>query len=214
MSDIGRNIAKYRKAQSLTQNALCDRLHVTRQTVSSWETGRTLPDIQMLLSLAEALDVSVEQLIYGRDIKAESRDISPYKKLAVVSALAVAVCACALFLIRPQLRNSTWVNYHVFPELLYYSILRPMAFLSSAACFLSLLSLAADISIPNHKWRLLFLTAGICLLLLSAYFVLVVYSVVPGGAWAYDGWWLLFYKNPYLFILSGLFMFLGLNRRF
>lgn len=213
MQNIGRNIVKYRKARGLTQDALCERLHVTRQTISSWETGRTLPDIQMLLHLAEALEVSVEHLIYGRDIKTAPRNLSRYKKLAAVSALTAAACACALLLLAPQLKKSTWSTYRVLPELLYYSVLRPVAFLSGSVCFLSLLSLAADISIPNRKWRLTFLAAGICLLLLFAYFVLAVYSVVPGRAWAYDGWWLTVYKNPYTFILPGFFLFLGLNRR-
>jgi len=48
MSDIGRHIVKYRKAKGLSQEALGEQLHVTRQTISSWENERTLPDIQML----------------------------------------------------------------------------------------------------------------------------------------------------------------------
>ena len=40
------------------------RYHVTRQTISNWETGKNLPDIESLRALAEALEVPVERLIY------------------------------------------------------------------------------------------------------------------------------------------------------
>ncbi len=51
----------------MTQEQLAERLNVTRQTLSSWETGRTQPDIDTLHSLSLVLEVSVEELIYGKN---------------------------------------------------------------------------------------------------------------------------------------------------
>ena len=65
MTKVSKNIKKARQKQGLTQDALAEQLHVTRQTVSSWETGRTQPDLEMLLQLCEALHVPAEELLYG-----------------------------------------------------------------------------------------------------------------------------------------------------
>lgn len=39
MSNIGKNISKYRREKGMTQDQLAEKLHVTRQAVSNWETG-------------------------------------------------------------------------------------------------------------------------------------------------------------------------------
>ncbi len=66
MAKISGNIKRFRTEKNMTQTELAEKLFVTRQTVSSWETGRTQPDIEMLAALAEALGVPIEELIYGR----------------------------------------------------------------------------------------------------------------------------------------------------
>ena len=48
MDRFTQNLRRARKAAGLTQQQLADRLHVTRQSVSSWELGRTEPDLQTL----------------------------------------------------------------------------------------------------------------------------------------------------------------------
>ena len=62
---VGARIAALRRERGLTQEQLAEKLHVTRQTVSSWETANSYPDVEMLAALSEVLEVSVEQLIYG-----------------------------------------------------------------------------------------------------------------------------------------------------
>ena len=65
-SGVGLHIAAARKRAGLTQEELAERLHVTRQTISNYESMRSQPDIQMLAQLAKCLQVPVEELIYGR----------------------------------------------------------------------------------------------------------------------------------------------------
>ena len=55
------NLKAYRKAKGLTQEELAVRLHVVRQTVSKWEKGLSVPDADLLVRLAEVLEVSVSQ---------------------------------------------------------------------------------------------------------------------------------------------------------
>ncbi|MBQ6845151.1 MAG: helix-turn-helix transcriptional regulator [Agathobacter sp.] len=65
MSTVGKNIQRFRKVKNMTQEELAERVCVTRQAVSNWETDKTQPDINMLTKLSEELEVSVEELIYG-----------------------------------------------------------------------------------------------------------------------------------------------------
>ena len=62
---IGKHIKQYREQKDMTQEALADRLSVTRQAVSNWECGKTQPDIETLHRIADVLDITVEELIYG-----------------------------------------------------------------------------------------------------------------------------------------------------
>ena len=66
MANVSKNIKRLRAERGLTQEQLAETLHVTRQTVSSWETGRTQPDLDTLAALSTALDTEIEALIYGK----------------------------------------------------------------------------------------------------------------------------------------------------
>ena len=54
-----------RKKKNLTQSALAHRLYVTDKTISSWESDRTEPSLDILMNLSEILDCSVSYLMYG-----------------------------------------------------------------------------------------------------------------------------------------------------
>ena len=76
---LSENIRSYRKAKRLSQEELAAKLNVVRQTVSKWEKGLSVPDSEMLIALAEALEVSVAALL-GEAI--------PEEDLLTVRALA------------------------------------------------------------------------------------------------------------------------------
>lgn len=63
---VGACISRERKKAGLSQEALAEQLHVTRQTISNWESGKSLPDIESLKTLAQALNVPIERLIYEK----------------------------------------------------------------------------------------------------------------------------------------------------
>lgn len=60
---FGRRTADFRRNQGLSQADLADKLGVTAQAVSKWETGATLPDIELLLELSKLFGVSVNELL-------------------------------------------------------------------------------------------------------------------------------------------------------
>ena len=64
----GATIKQLRESRKLTQSELADRLGVSSKTVSKWETAKGLPDISLLQPLAEALGISVIELMNGEHI--------------------------------------------------------------------------------------------------------------------------------------------------
>ena len=66
MNEVANSIKKLRQDKQLSQEQLAEQLHVTRQAVSNWETGKTQPDVDTLTQLASIFDVSVERIIYGK----------------------------------------------------------------------------------------------------------------------------------------------------
>lgn len=69
--DLGKRISKLRKEKGITQAELADLLYVTNKTVSSWESERTEPSLEILIKLSEMLDCSIGYLIYGENSKSD-----------------------------------------------------------------------------------------------------------------------------------------------
>jgi len=65
MSDISKRLTKYRKAAKLSQEEVADKLGVSRQTVSKWETGQSTPDFDKIAPLCELYNISTDELLRG-----------------------------------------------------------------------------------------------------------------------------------------------------
>lgn len=62
---IGSFLKELRKRKNITQEQLAEMLNVSGRTVSRWETGSNMPDISLLIELAEFYDVSIPEIING-----------------------------------------------------------------------------------------------------------------------------------------------------
>jgi tellurite methyltransferase len=78
--DIGKRIAELRKSFGMNQEELAERLGVTFQAVSKWETGATYPDIELLPLLSRCFHVSVDYLLQGNEIKSKNYYDQRYKQ--------------------------------------------------------------------------------------------------------------------------------------
>ncbi len=65
MNTVGKNLKTLRKRSGMKQEDLAEKIHVTRQTISNYETGKSQPDIETLTMLAEALGTDINEVIYG-----------------------------------------------------------------------------------------------------------------------------------------------------
>ncbi len=72
MNKVNSMIKRLRLERGMNQEQFAEQLHVTRQAVSNWETGKNLPDVETLTQIAEHFGVSVEYLIYGKEPTADN----------------------------------------------------------------------------------------------------------------------------------------------
>ena len=75
----GAVIKKLRESKKMTQEDLAERIHVSGKAVSKWETGAGFPDISLLEPLAEALGISVIELLSGEDVRNTNRSCNMEK---------------------------------------------------------------------------------------------------------------------------------------
>ncbi len=85
MSTLGEKIKIARRAAGLTQEEFANKLMVSRQAVTKWETGKGIPDIENLKLVARLLDVSVDYLLddgerFEKSVIKEAIDLSKYGK--------------------------------------------------------------------------------------------------------------------------------------
>ena len=81
MKALGAKIAKKRKDIGMTQTDFADKLNVTRQTVSRWEAGTVLPDIDKIPDIAAILNVSCDYLMKDDVLEEESVTANPVSRL-------------------------------------------------------------------------------------------------------------------------------------
>lgn len=81
--DFGAQIKKLRTSRKLTQEQIAQKLNVSRQTISSWENNRNLPDLEMVVLIAQTFNISLDNLILGDPTMTDKlvKDGSEMKKI-------------------------------------------------------------------------------------------------------------------------------------
>ena len=132
---IGEFIAQKRKEKGLNQKQLADKLYITDRAISKWETGRGIPDISIVDSLAKELDVEIIELLQGKEQKENDNvnslinDSLKYgfnnakeKTIQIVNTICITIfviiCSSLLFfnLRSTYMLNRTYTNNGVFAK--------------------------------------------------------------------------------------------------
>lgn len=112
LNKVGKFIANLRKEKGLTQSELGDLVGVTDKTVSKWERGIHAPDIAILTKLSNCLDISVTELLHGKRLRLDKRDINvesikfynkisklKYVKFSIFIILLIIIAFLSIFMI-------------------------------------------------------------------------------------------------------------------
>lgn len=102
--NLSNQIKNLRKAKGFSQEELAERIYVSRQTISNWETGRSYPDVQSLLLLSVLFEVSLDDLVKG-DIEMMKNTVE-VNKMNVITWLMLVTLALGLLILLPC--------YHLF----------------------------------------------------------------------------------------------------
>ena len=83
---LNENIKTIRKSKGLSQEELAIKLNVVRQTISKWEQGLSVPDADMLISIAEVLETPVSTLLGETVAEAKADDLKAIsEKLEIIN---------------------------------------------------------------------------------------------------------------------------------
>lgn len=113
--DIGERIKDYRNKRSWSQQELADKLNVSRQTVSRWEIGSSIPDVEMMMKISDLFEVDLQQLVSGEVIEDTLRETisnqSKMKKglLILIPLLLIFLSSTIFFYVRSNREN----NYQI-----------------------------------------------------------------------------------------------------
>lgn len=109
---LKQQLKSYRLQKGWTQKMLAEKLNVSDKTISSWETGRSYPDIALLLQLSELFQISLDEFLRGDTptIKRINRDLKVKKVYQrILITLVVAMVSLLIFFNAYQYRNQ-WVD--------------------------------------------------------------------------------------------------------
>lgn len=129
--EIGRKLRQARTQAGLTQEQAAERILVSRQTVSNWETGKSFPDLLSIVRCSELYGVSLDALLKGDDtvrkqMETESRTQTFRRKFL---AVAGGITGGAALLVLAQLATGN-------PVLAFISAALPWVLLGlGVACF-------------------------------------------------------------------------------
>ena len=105
---IGSFLKELRKEKGLTQEQLAEALNVSNRSVSRWETGSTMPDLSILITLAEYYDVEVREIIDGerkseamnQEMKETLQKVADYTETQNLKSMRVGILTmCIVFVI-------------------------------------------------------------------------------------------------------------------
>lgn len=152
-------IRRLREQKKLTQEELAQKLFVCGKTVSKWETGRGYPDISLLEPLAQALGISVIELLSGNDVRNENRAadmtklrfcVCPVCGNVILSTGEALVSCCGVTL--PPLEaeepdDAHGIRVEIVEDEYYVTVRHPM----ERAHFISFLAAVSDMGVQLRK---------------------------------------------------------------
>lgn len=179
MRDIGKNIKIIRQAKDMTQEALAEALFVTRQTVSNYENGRSRPDLDMLLKIAEVLETDVNTILYGPPVPQSKKDSYKWLILSASILVVVTVLYVVLNILFPK--GTVFGYQHSIRIAVQLAVLPAVMFLLGWVLMHCLSLFSSLRQLHTKKIKVLRILALILLgLLIAIPIPIIIYSTIAG----------------------------------
>lgn len=96
---LNENLCNYRKLKGMTQEELAEKMQVSRQSVSKWETGEAVPDLIKVIKISELLDVSIDELCGRENINypETKQDIESQNKKYPIRNFIITIIVALVF---------------------------------------------------------------------------------------------------------------------
>jgi len=91
---LGERIAVLRRAKSLSQSQLAEKLNISPSTIGMYEQGRRAPSLELIVELAKILSVSTDLLLTGRPAPPETDDNATYQQVIQTSLQPLGLKIC------------------------------------------------------------------------------------------------------------------------
>ena len=118
---LAEKLYKLRKDRGLSQEKLAEQLNISRQAISKWESGTTVPELEKLIIISNYFGVSVDYLLKEeqetKETVIENNDCSNTKKIVgmilCVAGIVAMVIWGALSIFRPEVSNQMELSYTI-----------------------------------------------------------------------------------------------------
>ena len=112
---VGKFIAQLRRRDRLTQEALDEKIGVTNKTISRWENGNYMPDIEKLQMLGDIFQVSINELLSGRYLNDEE-----FKKEADINIINISKDVTFSYNEKLSFGKRKWLKEHIALIILWF----------------------------------------------------------------------------------------------
>ena len=102
--NLSEKIKKLRAENKLTQEQLAEKLKVSRSTISSWETGRSYPDLEMVIEICDCFNVSLDFLLREDEVMVRKLNFGIKQKRMLIALVIIL----ALFLVNSVVSTLTF----------------------------------------------------------------------------------------------------------
>ena len=149
MRDIGKNIRALRMRKNMTQDELAEKLFVTRQTVSNYETGRSRPDVEMLLSIAAALDTDANTVLYGPPVPEDRK--RQIRQFCIGAAVTLVLGVLLALLWKPAMELAQQ-RYMTAPQVLLRMYVLPVLLVALSWAVMSGIGILIKAKPLDTRW--------------------------------------------------------------
>lgn len=163
---VSSNLTKLRKQKKLTQLELANKFNFSDKTISKWESGESLPNIDVLCKLAEFYDVTLNDLVDPAfEVESKDKKDEGFSNKIAIASLAVSIIWFVVTIIFVYVKILT--GYSIWTLFVW------------AVPFSAILSLIFNAIWGTRKAKFILLSVFLWTLLIALYLQTIVYNIWP-----------------------------------